>query len=227
MVNACLLNIATFACYSQVKELFASPNDNDSGKDDGGHLLGSLTAGLISGFASAYLSTPTDYIKIQAQLRGISSAAALRDIFLGGTNANLMQSTSILFRGHVANLGREGVFTMVYLGLYDFAMSNISSNQKGDEQASSLAKVAAISSITGGLAWIVSYPFDTVKTIMQGTQPSTSRVSIPEALRRIYHGGGYAAFYRGCGASTGRAVLVTSSRMITYEWVAKTLFDRD
>mmetsp|Transcript_35019 Transcript_35019/g.76776 ORF Transcript_35019/g.76776 Transcript_35019/m.76776 type:complete len:316 (-) Transcript_35019:1559-2506(-) len=221
--NACLLNIVTFACFSQVKELVAS-NSNE-----GDSWLGSLTAGIVSGFVSAYLSTPTDYVKIQAQLRGVSSAAVLKEIF-ALRNTSVIKSTSILFRGHVPNLGREGVFTMVYLGIYDYTMS--SSNNRSDMNGytqesgtrSAIIKVAAISSFTGGLAWIVSYPFDTVKTVMQGAAPSMTRVSIPEAIQRIYNGpgGGYSAFYRGCVASTGRAILVTSSRMITYDWVAKT-----
>ena len=223
--NACLLNIVTFASFNQIKELVNS--------NEGDNWLGSLTAGIVSGFVSAYLSTPTDYVKIQAQLRGVSSATVLKEIF-SLRNASVMQSTSILFRGHVPNLGREGAFTMMYLGIYDYTMSNSSSsNNNGYTQnsgtRSSIIKVAAISSITGGLAWIVSYPFDTVKSVMQGAAPSMSRVSIPEAIQRIYSGpgGGYSAFYRGCVASTGRAILVTSSRMITYDWVAKTLFGRD
>ena len=35
--------------------------------------------------------------------------------------------------------------------------------------------------------------------------------------------GGYAAFYRGVSASTARAVLVTCSRLVTYEWVKSLL----
>ena len=220
----------TFACFSQIKELLASSNDSETNS-----YLGSLTAGIVSGFVSAYLSTPTDYVKIQAQLRGISSAAVLKEILHCAKNSSIMQSTSILFRGHVSNLGREGVFTMMYLGIYDFAMSNVSGDsndgyaKQSDSRNSQLFKVAAVSSITGGLAWVVSYPFDTVKSVMQGAAPSMSRVSIPEAIQRIYKkpGARYIAFYRGCGASTGRAILVTSSRMITYEWVAKTFLVKD
>ena len=98
-----------------------------------------------------------------------------------------------------------------------------------------MAKIAAISSITGGCAWVVSFPFDTVKSVMQAQAPSKPCVSLSETICSLYYNnglgastvqpsGGFAAFYRGCAASTGRAVLVTSSRMMTYEFVARTFF---
>ena len=114
-----------------------------------------LLAGLVSGFATACLSTPTDWLKIQAQLSSTSSASAsaapsrysarslLRNLWresssrgttatattttMGGTTTaarwttgkTLQRFLSTLYRGHMANLLREGVFTMVYLGMYD------------------------------------------------------------------------------------------------------------
>ena len=218
--NAAIMNILTFAVFNRVKEGFG-----------GDGYRASLAAGIISGLASAFVSTPTDYVKIQAQLRGgMSSGAIVREIMV------LPNAVSILFRGHVANLGREGVFTCVYLGIYDVAchhaMDDTTSSSGG---AGTLAKIAAISSITGGCAWIISFPFDTVKSIMQAQAPSKPCVSLSETIRSLYYNNGlgantgklsgnFAAFYRGCAASTGRAVLVTSSRMMTYEFVARAFF---
>ena len=145
IANAAIMNVLTFGVFNQVKESF--------GGSSGESYRASLVAGVVSGVASAFVSTPTDYIKIQAQLGGgISSRAILRQIM------QLPSPHSILFRGHVANLWREGVFTCVYLGIYDVAMSHA--------EDPNLASIAAISSVTGGLAWIVSYPFDTVKSVM-------------------------------------------------------------
>mmetsp|Transcript_15521 Transcript_15521/g.37131 ORF Transcript_15521/g.37131 Transcript_15521/m.37131 type:complete len:312 (+) Transcript_15521:107-1042(+) len=221
--NAAIMNILTFAVFNRVKEGFG-----------GDGYRASLAAGIISGLASAFVSTPTDYVKIQAQLRGgMSSGAILREIVA------LRNPASILFRGHVANLGREGVFTCVYLGIYDVAINRATDDTTPwTGGAGTLARIAAISSITGGCAWIVSFPFDTVKSVMQAQSPSKPCVSLSEALHSLYYNSGlgkvgantskpsgsFAAFYRGCAASTGRAVLVTSSRMMTYEFVARTFF---
>jgi solute carrier family 25 carnitine/acylcarnitine transporter 20/29 len=179
LVNAIAMNTLMFSVFNGIKETIG---------DDSFH--SALLAGLVSGFATACISTPTDLIKIQAQLKGVRSM----DIFKSTPPLHL-------FRGHLSNLGREGVFTMMYLGLYDQL------NPQGFWQ------VAAASSLTGGLAWVVSYPFDTIKTVVQ----SSSKGNYQQAIRQI--GGKY---YRGCGASTGRAVMVTSLRMIVYESILET-----
>lgn len=201
-VNAVIMNTVMFAAFNGMKGSETLRGYAVPGGDTGRALI----AGLVSGLVTACISTPTDYVKIQAQIRGVSSAAALGEVLAksGGPLA--------LFRGHVPNLGREGVFTMVYLGLYDVI--------RGGAPDASFWHVAAASSLTGAMAWVASYPCDTVKTIMQG---SDRRLSVVEALRRIRREGGWRAFYRGCGTSTWRAMLVTSSRMVVYEAVKNLL----
>lgn len=100
---------------------------------------------------------------------------------------------------------------MVYLGLYDTV------------RPQGFVQVAATSSITGALAWIASYPFDTVKSILQGSLQVQHRVSVADTVLTLFRSGGVSAFYRGCLSSTGRAMLVTSLRMITYEAIADSL----
>ena len=166
----------------------------------------SLVAGIGSGIATACISTPADYVKIQAQLSSTPSSSleiVRRSLLQNGNNP------TIFYRGHVANLLREGIFTMVYLGLYDQA------HPQGFQE------VALTSSLTGALAWVASYPADTVKTICQA-----QGLSFQEAAKQVWSrgdsggsGGSIANFYKGCGTSTGRAILVTTSRMIAYEWI--------
>jgi solute carrier family 25 carnitine/acylcarnitine transporter 20/29 len=161
------------------------------------HPVSSLASGLVAGCLTACISTPADAIKIRAQLRGISSAAALRTL-----------RPSTIFRGHSMNLCREGIFTMIYLGLYDIIRPK-------DYVVAPLHVIAAASSCTGALAWIASYPFDAVKTVMQSKGKHTLR----SAVSILFQRGGVASFYVGCGSSTLRAVLVTSSRLVVYEQI--------
>ena len=193
LFNAIIMNTVMFSVFHEVKQSLPEG------------MYGSLVAGLISGFATACLSTPTDFAKIQSQLRGVSSAAVLAEA--------IRLNPFTLGRGHVSNLAREGVFTMVYLGLFDRLKSVSSPNG-----TPGLLKVAFLSSFTGGLAWISSYPFDTVKSVVQGS-PINTNSTTRKAIKMIWSRGGFKEFYRGVSASTGRAILVTSTRMIAYEYI--------
>ena len=181
--------------------------------------FGAMAAGFLSGIAQAFLSTPMDWVKIQAQLHGGSSGAMLISAMRGA-------NPSVLFTGHTMNLCREGVFTAVYLGLY----SHLRGALLGDDQARQASQpggvgmhlVALTSASTGALAWLSCYPFDTVKSLQQGLPPNTpaAKRSIGSAVATLHAKGGIAAFYRGAGSSTLRAVMVTCSRLVAYELVA-------
>lgn len=194
LCNAVVMNTVMFSVFRGIKEVIEADKDEDATYAN--NMSSAMLAGTISGFVTACISTPTDYIKIQSQLNQ------------GTRSWDLFISTPVrfLFRGHVANLGREGVFTMVYLGLYD------------QLHPQGFWQIAAASSFTGALAWVTSFPFDTLKTHIQSVPPSSSNssVSYRETIARI---GSVSSFYRGCGASTWRAIMVTSLRMIVYEAV--------
>ena len=218
LFNQILMNTVMFSVFLQVKS-FSFWNDGFDGGTNSYAMA--LSAGLLSGFATACLSTPTDWIKIQAQLQGsnannnkvMGSIGIVSNLFRENNFGNALR---VLYRGHVANLGREGIFTMVYLGFYDRIMDTMS-NQTQNERR--LGHVVAVSAFTGALAWVSSYPFDTIKSIAQAKSSSSKGViNYSAAMKDLWRIGGLSAFYRGCGASTIRAMLVTSIRMLAYEW---------
>jgi hypothetical protein len=113
------MNTAMFTVFDKVKDVA-----NQSAYLD--QNLGAFVAGLFCGFATACISTPMDFIKIQAQIslsRGTQSSrynalSTLRHV-LRDKKVDVLFITRTLYSGHVAHLAREGVFTMAYLGLYD------------------------------------------------------------------------------------------------------------
>ena len=253
MANQIIMNTIMFSVFHKVKDIAAAKssimlstnNDtrgcksNDNGSSNNN--TASAIAGLMSGFATACISTPSDWLKIQAQLVGTgrpsthatslrTDAISILRRLLHDCNFNMLKVTKTLYRGHMSNLAREGVFTMVYLGLYDQITSSIVANanantngnqdQELEYKGLKMYQVILISSFTGACAWICNYPFDTVKSVMQG-QPALakSKMTLGAAIRFIYtsSGGGLKGFYYGAGPSTFRAILVTSSRMVAYE----------
>jgi len=226
LLNQILMNTVMFSVFFQVKS-WSFWNDYSDSSTAGG-CIGAFGAGLISGFATACLSTPTDWIKIQAQLQetqvsNISgnkaksgSVGIVRDLLRENKN-HLGKATRILYRGHAANLGREGIFTMVYLGLYDRIMNVLNEGQSKP----GLEYVVAVSAFTGALAWVSSYPFDTVKSVIQAKSSRGVATSYSSTVRHVWLQGGVSSFYRGCRTSTVRAILVTSIRMLAYEWTLR------
>lgn len=144
LANAVVMNTFMFLAFAEAKR--ALPQSS----------FGSLLAGAIAGVLTSVCSTPTDWVKIQAQLRGGSNIHAIL------TEA-LRAGPASLFTGQTANMCREGTFTAVYLGLYDVIKRQITGSSGDGSERLPLHLVAAASASTGALAWIVSYPFDVVK----------------------------------------------------------------
>jgi len=129
-----------------------------------------------------------------------------------------------LYRGFTLNLAREGIFTMVYLGIYHWVMANSSSSDQsaqGTDSFNHVLFVAGTSAVTGAMAWVASYPFDVAKTMIQSGSSFQQVRGMWERNSLDGGGGGLKAFFRGCLPSTGRAMLVTSSRMIAYDQVIR------
>ena len=193
------LTYAYYACATR-ETLVRFPSLQRHRLPDG--VAGSLLAGAFSGLATACVSTPLDYVKVQAQLRATSPALLLR-----------LSTARQLATGHGMNCVREGLFTAIYLGLYAQLRP-----QLGDPAAFSSVVMASAS--TGAAAWLVAFPADCIKSVQQAVPPiaGVRPLSPIEAARGLLRHGGWRAFYNGAGASTFRAMLVTSSRMVGYEW---------
>jgi solute carrier family 25 carnitine/acylcarnitine transporter 20/29 len=227
LVNAITMNAVMFTVFDTVQ---TRTNNN------------SFISGIISGFATAIISTPTDYLKIQMQLSSLSLSSTLSSVLLHNNNNKknkIRGVTSIigkLYRGFTVNLAREGIFTMVYLGIYHWILEkeeiyycNNSNNNNNSNNFNHIVFVTGTSAFTGALAWIITYPFDVIKTIIQSGSISNVNGNINrnisnfnflrQQIQTMYTNHGLKIFYRGCIPSTGRAMLVTSSRMLAYDQI--------
>ncbi|KAK3261145.1 hypothetical protein CYMTET_29936 [Cymbomonas tetramitiformis] len=216
-----IMNSFMFVAYEYCKQQIGR---NESG---GGGPYQFVSAGAFSGLVTSFVSTPFDLVKIQLQLDNVrsrtlpTSAALLRQLSKRGGPFLL----SRLYTGHTLNMGREVFFTSIYLGLYDSLKSGMVEDKA---RGASIPLTVAASASTGALAWLVCYPFDLVKTVIQGQEllnPRSKRplVNTVEAIRTIWHVDGARGFYKGALTSTFRAMLVTSSRMVAYEWYKNNL----
>lgn len=200
LLNAALMNTVMFAAFEDARRRLPDST------------CGSLCAGAISGVVTSVLSTPTDWVKVQAQVRAVAVRDVVAELLL--LRPSLLVRT--VFTGQTMNMCREGLFTAVYLGLYQQLRAAFICEAGG---APPLPLVAAASATTGALAWVAAFPFDSVKSVQQAQLPGRRGLPIGEAVGLLWRRDGAKAFYRGLSASTARAMLVTGARLFTYEAV--------
>lgn len=130
MANQIIMNTVMFTVFQKTKGVLVTSGQQSVGDGDGAAPLldettAALCSGLLSGFATACLSTPFDWFKIQAQLTLLDShngsvggavKASRTDMLAickqlwhdsNGQGTKVMQT---IYRGHTPNLAREGVF---------------------------------------------------------------------------------------------------------------------
>ncbi len=168
-----------------------------------------LLGGMISGVPCATM----ELIMTQQMRYGTGITA---------TPAKIVSETGItgLLRGNVMSIGREGVFTLGYLGVGP-ALETYCTKAQGMSKGT-----AAITGAIGGgvLASLLSHPMDTIKTCMQGDIQRERYGSILQTGSKLYAEGGVGAFYRGAGWRTSRLICLVGIINGIKEPIAKVLY---
>ena len=76
--------------------------------------------------------------------------------------------------------------------------------------------------ISGGMAgiaaWLPCYPQDVIKSVMQS---SSTKLSLLDAIKKIYRTSGYSGFFKGFGPTMIRAFPANAATFVGYEIVMK------
>ncbi|CAK9032275.1 Calcium-dependent mitochondrial ATP-magnesium/phosphate carrier protein 1 (AtAPC1) (Mitochondrial ATP-Mg/Pi carrier protein 1) [Durusdinium trenchii] len=143
-----------------------------------------VCTGFLAGFASGVMATPLELVMTQQQLKG---GSALQ-------NARSLPPSTVL-RGCFPTCTREGLFTAAYLGVAPVLRAHLSSAFPGTNEELHRMLAALAGAACSG---ILSHPFDTAKTCMQGDIERKTYGSFAQTCREIYSsGGGFRGFYRG------------------------------
>jgi solute carrier family 25 carnitine/acylcarnitine transporter 20/29 len=159
--------------------------------------IGSFLSGFIAGFVSTLIVTPIEYIKINAQ-NGNTVHIGLK---------NIMN----LYRGLGPTICRESPGYGVYFATYDTLDKNF------NLEKSSL-KSFLFGGITGLSSWLVIYPTDLVKTIMQNKNNTQSAQHI---IKIIFKNEGIMGFYKGLNFALMRAIPLHAGVFGGYELCKK------
>lgn len=145
-----------------------------------------IASGFAAGFASGLVASPTELVMTQQQVKGGSIGTNVARVAAGGPGNCL--------RGLSATCFREGIFAAAYLGLAPVLRARLRETMP-DANEEALRVPAAL----GGAAicGLLSHPFDTVKTCMQGDIERSVYGTTRQTVSTIWAKGGAAAMYRG------------------------------
>lgn len=126
-----------------------------------------------------------------------------------------------LYKGFGALLLRDVPGWGVYFFSYAFLkrVMGITEAKKEGNHNSRLNMAIKIwcAGVAGQTSWIVSYPYDIVKTQIQCTE--SRKVSIREATQRIYAAEGVLGFFKGLSPTLSRSFIVNGVTLPAFEYL--------
>ncbi|TMW60233.1 hypothetical protein Poli38472_000275 [Pythium oligandrum] len=204
------------------------------------NVLTKIALGGVANMTAASITNPIDVIKVRLQLQSLATAqpnavaAQAETGYLGfshGLKTILREEGAMgLAKGMQATLIREGSYGALRFGLYDVVKDFY--EEKMFPSAAN-AKITPLyikllaGATSGALGSALANPMDLVKVRMQGDRTGARyQNSFVVACRDIYrHDGLIKGFYRGVGATTLRAVVLTASQLPSYDHMKATLLN--
>lgn len=187
--------------------------------------IGSSTfvSGAVAGGLGTLLGCPMHVIKIQTQNQ---TSGGTKNAWTCTQDIWRREGFRGFYRGFTANLIKDVFFAGSYLSLYTHLKAYFHS-QLCDSGAISSAEMRAVSPSTRGhpyealetflsgsfacvLTWVLLYPLDTVKTLVQSRSVSSLKALRPSQMH-------FRDVYRGLSASLWRAGPIAGAAMIVYE----------
>jgi len=154
-----------------------------------------FAAGFLGGAISGLPCCIWELIMIQQQRFGGT---------LMGTPGRMMssQGASILLRGLTTSAGREGIFTMGYLGVAPVVQRTLTK----DYGVSTYAAGFGGAIIAGVFASAITHPLDTIKTCMQGDIEGAKFTNVRGTYSTILAEGGPTALFKGWNWRVSRMI---------------------
>lgn len=186
LVNMAGCTMWQFAVCGLIKNMLVG------GKDRSLTSTESILSGLGGGVSSAIIGGPLELAMIQQQRKG----------------GSLMSHASTLLspnaaRGITMTAAREGIWTVGYLSLPGVLRKELMSRRPDIFSTDDMARAPA-ALISGLVCCLLSHPFDTVKTCMQGDIERKTFGNVTQTFGEIYRTSGIRGFYRGTAWRYGR-----------------------
>jgi len=170
----------------------------------------------------SFITAPIDLIKIREQMNhGIgarpSTFRVIGQIWQDGGFRGIYRGLSVT---SLRDLGYGS-----YFFTYELVNQYLISRHEASNSALSPVEMAVSGGLAGVVAWVVTFPLDTIKTQIQA---STSKypLSITETARNVYRNGGIKSFFVGVGPTIVRALPVNAVLFLVFESTKTALMSR-
>lgn len=218
LVGMAFMNAIVFGVQGNLLKIF-EPN-----------LVNSFLAGMVSGAAQSVICSPAELIKLRMQMQRNPTklfswhSPSPPKIYKDPWDAvKKIYRKDGPFRGiykglHIT-LWREVPGFGAYFASYDFMCQYLSNSPEAVLTYDDLSPLTlcATGGLSGIFAWIVSYPFDVVKSRIQvdGMFGEERYSGIIDCCRKSYRDSGYKVFFRGLNSTLMRAFAVNAATFPT------------
>jgi solute carrier family 25 (mitochondrial carnitine/acylcarnitine transporter), member 20/29 len=181
-------------------------------------------AGACCGPLASTISTVETLIKTQMQLHSYPSTFECIKQLVH------RRGVSVLYTGHAVGTGRAISFLLTYFLVYEGLRTDlrhlatlVAKDGGADEAAHRNPPwwvIPSAGGLAGAAASAVSFPFDTVRTVIQGRDllQTTGRSSAPQVVRQLVTTKGLLmGLFAGLSPCVTRAFLVSATRFSAYE----------
>eukprot|EP00297_Palpitomonas_bilix_P009955 CAMPEP_0113875920 /NCGR_PEP_ID=MMETSP0780_2-20120614/5199_1 /TAXON_ID=652834 /ORGANISM="Palpitomonas bilix" /LENGTH=275 /DNA_ID=CAMNT_0000861941 /DNA_START=238 /DNA_END=1066 /DNA_ORIENTATION=+ /assembly_acc=CAM_ASM_000599 len=183
----------------------------------------SLAAGSFSGGVSRFVAAPFDVLKIrfQVQIEPLARAATSVPKYtgLGQAARTILKEEGVkgFWRGNLTAEYLWIAFHGLNFFFYDQSKAVVSAALSRPQTDSAVSFISG--GIAGGIATVLSYPFDIIRTTLAAQGEPKVYHGIVDASRGLYGRNGYAAFFQGLGPQIVQIVPYVGSNFAIYEAV--------
>jgi solute carrier family 25 carnitine/acylcarnitine transporter 20/29 len=202
-------------------------------------LFNSAISGAAAGFVQSFICSPVELIKLRMQVHGIGkdepsllrsklwnkretkSSHHRSSLLSTGREIVLKEGLQGLNKGIISTLYRETPAFALYFFSFDFLCLMLANGSPVSELGPmSLCIAGGISGING---WVISYPFDVVKSRIQvdGVVGPPQYNGMIDCFKKSYRSEGWKVFFKGLTPTLVRAFPVNGATFCTVTYVLR------
>ncbi|KAG7389635.1 hypothetical protein PHYPSEUDO_010032 [Phytophthora pseudosyringae] len=207
LIGSAATNAVMFAVYERTLKMIDDNAQNPT-------LKSVFYAGAVGGFWQTVPLAPAELIKCRLQVQDGRRSNQYRGPMDCIRHILKVRGTPGLFLGFTCTLWREVPSFAVYFWLYEYTKRVMV-----DGSINPTTSMLTAGGVAGVASWVVSYPFDVIKSAIQ-TLPVNHKLGehkIAYQARQLYRLGGWRIFFSGLGTACVRAFPCNAVTFYGYE----------